>query len=85
MRLKTRPFPNLETADFIPYYWKPLVWVRWRKYWNNTVQNFIIKGCEGRIGPLGFAISFEYSGVFHNGSHWLILFRYQREIEEMLF
>lgn len=80
MRLETRPLPNLQYADIIPYYWRPSVWVRTcRPRFDAPVNGF-----EGRIGPLGFAVRFRPDGGrFHNGSKWLILFRYNRYVEEM--
>lgn len=83
MRLQTNPLPNLCDADIIPYYWRPLIYWYWKYYWPNDIKT--ISGITGRLGPIGFAMSFNYAGVFSNGSHWFTVFHYQREWEEMSY
>ena len=84
MRLSTRPFPNLLWADFVPYYWKPLIWFECYRFPCRYHPKEKITGIKGRIWLLGFVVHWPNAGKHHNGSKWQMFFKYIPEIEEMI-
>lgn len=73
---------SLLNSDIYGYDWSPRFWFRWKRRWGHPKKP--ICGCDFRLWWLGGAMSFDGAGRFHNGSRWIILFRYDREREEML-
>ena len=71
---------SLLRADIFPYEYSPKFWLRWKRKWG--LPGKPIYGVTGRLWFVGFALSFDGVGRFHNGSRWAIFFRYDPWYEE---
>jgi len=74
---------HLWEADILSYWWKPLVFWEWTYSYPGGRWMHKRRGAYVRIGPIGIAFKWHRAGVYHNGSHWMIIFHYRREYEEM--